>query len=123
MSAGQIILWILRIGTAGVFAGHGWYVLNLKPQWFHYLHTAGIYQPYDALAMRIIGVMDLLIALTVIIKPLKSVLIWAAAWAFLTALIRPLSGENTLEFIERTGNWACPLALYFILRNKNTPGF
>ncbi len=114
----SIVQWVLRIGVFGIFAGHGWYVFNLRPQWFAYLHTVGIIAPYDTLAMRCIGTMDLLIAAITLIKPVKQVLLLAACWAFLTALIRPVSGENWLEFIERAGNWACPLALYFLMRKE-----
>lgn len=114
----NLVSTILRIGVVGIFTGHGWYVLNLRPQWFSYLHTVGIAAPYDAYTMRAIGIMDLLIAVITLVNPVKEVLLWAAIWAFATALIRPLSGENWLEFIERAGNWACPLALYFILKKK-----
>lgn len=118
MASKNLVSTILRIGVVGIFAGHGWYVLTLRPQWFDYLHTVGIVPPYDAYTMRAIGVMDLLIAIITLIKPVKEVLIWAAIWAFATALIRPLSGENWLEFVERAGNWACPLALYFSMKKK-----
>lgn len=118
MTKTKVVQWVLRIGVAGIFAGHGWYVFNLRAQWFAYLHTVGIYAPYDAYCMKIIGVMDMLIALTTLVRPVKQVLLWAAFWAFLTALIRLISGENWLEFVERAGNWACPLALYFVMRKE-----
>jgi uncharacterized membrane protein YphA (DoxX/SURF4 family) len=35
-------------------------------------------------------------------------------WAFVTALLRPLSGEPFAEFIERTGNYGAPLALLLL---------
>lgn len=118
MGAKNLVGTLLRAGVIGIFAGHGWYALTLRPQWFAYLHTVGIVSPYDAYTMRAIGCMDLLIALLTVIKPIKEILLWAAFWAFATAVIRPISGENWLEFVERAGNWACPLALYFIIKNK-----
>jgi len=59
---------------------------------------------------------DILVALVVLIKPNKYVLFYAIFWAFATALIRPISGEPFLEFIERSANWAAPLALLLLLR-------
>jgi hypothetical protein len=64
--------------------------------------------------MPYIGLLDIIVAFTVIIKPLRIVLIWAVLWAFLTALMRPLTGGSVLDFLERTGNWVCPLALLFL---------
>ena len=59
------------------------------------------------------GILDMLVAITILVKPLKPVLIWAIFWAFATALIRPLSGEHILAFVERSANWVLPFALCF----------
>ena len=58
--------------------------------------------------------MDILVAVSVLIKPVRAVLIWATSWAFLTALIRPIAGEPIWDFVERTANWAAPLALLYL---------
>ena len=52
---------------------------------------------------------------------LKPIIVYDLFWAFSIALIRPLSGESILTFIERAANRAAPLALYliiFIPKNK-----
>jgi hypothetical protein len=114
----QLTANILRIGVVGIFAGHGWLAFMQNTKWLVYINTVGVVAPTDALVLKIIGVIDMALALTVLLKPLPAVLLWAAFWAFLTALIRPLSGEAWVEFVERAGNWACPLALYFLVKNK-----
>ena len=66
--------------------------------------------------MTLIGIIDLLIAVISLMKPMKPVLLYAAFWAFATALMRPIAGGYILDFIERFANWAAPLALYFWVR-------
>ncbi|MBI2604015.1 MAG: hypothetical protein HYW56_00555, partial [Candidatus Harrisonbacteria bacterium] len=66
----------------------------------------------------IVGVSDILVALIVLVKPMKPVLLWAAFWGFWTALVRPIVGVGWLDFIERFANWGAPLALYYILKGE-----
>ena len=60
--------------------------------------------------------LDILIAIIILFKPYKYIVVWMVLWAFSTALIRPLSGEPIWAFIERGANWGAPLALYCLLR-------
>jgi hypothetical protein len=104
--------------VVATFASHGWLAFTLKSKWFAYLATVGITGDAAITVMKAIGIVDGLVALITAIKPLPSVLVWAVFWAFLTALIRPLSGEPWVEFFERMVNWVCPLALLLIIKNK-----
>lgn len=103
--------WILRIGIAGEFAGHGIFALGTKPSWIPYLTAVGFSETTAATLLPVIGVIDIIVALLVLVKPMKFVLGWAVLWGFLTALIRPIAGEPVWDFIERSANWAAPLAL------------
>jgi sorbitol-specific phosphotransferase system component IIC len=58
-----------------------------------------------------IGILDMLVALIVLVKPIRVVLLWAALWGFWTALLRPIVGEPIWDFVERSANWGAPLAL------------
>jgi len=69
--------------------------------------------------MRVIGALDIVIAFSVLIHPWKPVLYWCVFWTLATAMIRPLSGESLLSFVERAANWTVPLVL-LILINNNT---
>ena len=113
------IQWVLRIGVFGTFVGHGVYAIMVKDSWIKYLETIGFDNERAVLFMPIIGVIDILIAIVVLIKPFKPVLLYATFWALAVAIIRPISGEHILEFVERSANWATPLALWLILRHKN----
>jgi len=111
----QGAIWILRLGVFGTFIGHGVMALMGNESWLPYLDLLGIDGPGALKVMFGIGVVDILIGLSTLIRPSKYVLIYASCWAFCTALARPMSGEGWLGFVERTSNWAVPLALYLIL--------
>lgn len=108
--------WVLRVGVAGEFVGHGTFALLGKKDWVGWI---GQFTGADAgLATQIlfaIGLFDLLVALIILLKPIRAVLLWAVFWAFWTALVRPLVGLPVWDFIERWANWAGPLALLLLL--------
>ncbi|PIR47502.1 hypothetical protein COV06_03565 [Candidatus Uhrbacteria bacterium CG10_big_fil_rev_8_21_14_0_10_50_16] len=103
--------WVLRVGVFGTFLGHGVFALQQKAGWFEYFSAVGIQYDSAATLLILIGCLDLLIAAFALLKPVKIVLVWAAFWGLVTALIRPIAGEPVWDFIERTANWAAPLAL------------
>ncbi len=106
--------WILRIGVFGTFLGHGIFAYTGKPQWLIYLTTVGIPSDSAPDVLFLIGLLDILVAFTVLFHPVKMVLIWAVIWTFSTALIRPIAGLPVWDFVERSANWAAPLALLII---------
>src|SRR3990167_6807112 len=116
--------WILRIGVFGAFLGHGVFALLVKQSWIPYFTSIGISESTAIILLPIIGMVDILVSILALLKPIRVVLIYASLWAFMTALIRPISGEPIWDFVERTANWAAPLALLY-LRGlpKNLKGF
>ncbi|MEQ6120933.1 hypothetical protein [Reichenbachiella sp. MALMAid0571] len=112
------IIWLLRIGVFATFVGHGTIAFVGNPKWLPYLATVGITGDLAVNAMTFIGALDILLAISVLIKPLRPVLYWCAFWAFSTALIRPLSGESILAFVERGANWTVPLVLLLLSYRK-----
>ncbi len=113
--------WILRWGVAGTFFGHGMWALTIKQGWFKYFTALGITEASIPALLLLIGTMDVLVALVVLWRPYRWVLGWATFWAFLTALIRPVTASpilfgglftvEILDFVERTANFMVPLAL------------
>ncbi len=111
--------WLLRVGVAGEFAGHGLLALRGKADWLGWIsQLTGVEAATAGTLLTLIGLLDLLVALIVLIKPIKPVLLWAAFWGFWTALVRPLVGQSWLDFVERFANWAAPLALYYFYRTE-----
>ena len=105
---------VLRIGIFGTFVGHGVFALLIKKAWIPYLTIVGFSEQTAQTLLLLMGIFDLIIACLALFKPLKIVLIWATIWGFSTALIRPITGEPIWDFVERSANWAAPLALLLI---------
>ena len=112
------IEYILRIAVFLTFFGHGYLALMANQRWIVYLETVGFSYESGLKIMPFIGVLDIIIAILILLKPNKYVVLWAVIWAFSAALIRPLSGEDIWSFIERGTNWGAPLGLYVLLKYK-----
>src|SRR3989344_2693745 len=103
----KIIEWILRIGAAGEFLGHGLLSIEGKKDWISWVtQMTRPNAPTGAKLLLLVGISDVIVALIVLIKPMRPVLLWAAFWGFWTALVRPLVGAGWLDFIERFAKWA-----------------
>lgn len=111
------IEWILRIAVAGEFIGHGVFALQAKASWFAYFKPFGITDPSTITTiLMVVGAIDLLLALLVLIKPIRPAILWMAVWGLFTAMIRwPIGNDPIWDFIERWANWGAPLALYYVL--------
>jgi len=115
------IEWILRIGVAGEFLGHGLLAVGGKKDWIGWISQITTVDAQAATTLLLlVGISDVIVAAIILVKPVRPVLLWAAFWGFWTALIRPIVGVGWLDFIERFANWAAPLALYFMLSPGKT---
>lgn len=112
----KLIEWVLRIAVAGEFVGHGLLAIGGKKDWVGWIsQMINVGNSTAATLLLLIGISDLIVALIVLIKPVRLVLLWAAFWGFWTALVRPLVGVGWLDFIERWTNWGAPLALLLLV--------
>lgn len=112
--------WVLRIAVAGEFVGHGVFALQGKAQWIGWISKlTGASAELATTLLLAVGILDLVIAAFVLLKPIKPVLLYAAFWGFWTALVRPIVGEPMWDFIERWANWGAPLALYLLLYGRS----
>jgi hypothetical protein len=102
---------IARVGVFGTFLGHGIVAIGVNTKWIPLITTFGFSKSQAIFLMPFIGIMDVMVAVITLFSPIRSILIWASFWAFLTALSRPLSGDPLIEFVERSANWCLPLAL------------
>lgn len=114
------IQWVLRIAIFGEFLGHGVFAIQGKETWIKWTQQlTGLDAGTAATLVTVVGVVDVLIALSVLVKPMRPVLVWASIWGLWTALMRPLVGEPIWDFVERWANWGAPLALFYLLKNKD----
>lgn len=111
----KLVHWVLRIAVAGEFLGHGIFALQGKPQWITWVSQLTGAAPETATTLvMLVGAMDIIVAIIVLVKPIRIALLWAALWGFWTALVRPLVGEPVWDFVERWANWGAPLALLLL---------
>jgi len=111
----KLIEWILRIAIAGEFVGHGVFALQGRKAWVDWFSIFGVNDVQTATTLLwLVGSADVLMAVLVLIKPVRLVLLWMAFWGFLTALMRPIAGDSIFEFVERWANWGAPLALLLL---------
>jgi hypothetical protein len=110
----QLVKYILRVGIACTFFGHGITAIGVKPNWIPLLTVYGFTVEQSRMLMPLIGILDVIVALLVLIYPMRFVIRWAIFWAFSTALTRFIAGEGVWEFIERGANWVAPLALLLL---------
>ena len=101
----------LRLAVAMCFIGHGAFGIVTKPIWCNYFAVFGIGHDWSYRLMPILGTVDVLLGITMLVWPMRAILIWLVIWGIVTAALRPLSGEPFAEFIERAGNFGAPLAL------------
>ncbi len=107
----KIAEWVLRIGVFGAFLGHGIFALGVKQGWIPLITSFGLSEATAIAILPLIGIMDIVVAFLVLIQPIRIVLIWATLWALATAVARPIAGDPIWDLVERTANWAAPLAL------------
>ena len=111
---------VLRIGVFGAFLGHGIFALEGKQRFIEMVQSM---VPVDAATastlLFMIGIVDLFISFSTLIKPMRFVLVYATVWAFMTAVARITAGDPVWDFVERSANWAVPLALVLYIQLKS----
>lgn len=117
--------WVLRIAVAGEFIGHGVFALQGKKDWIGWFAKFGVTDAGTATRLLfLLGIIDIILAILVLIKPVRLALLWMAFWGFWTALLRPIVGMPVWDFVERWANWGAPLALLLFLGwPKNLKGW
>lgn len=112
----QTASWILRLAIAGEFVGHGVFALQAKKQWVGWIsQLIGVNAAMASQLLLLVGLTDIIVALVILLKPIRLIVLWAAIWGFWTALVRPLVGEPIWDFVERWANWGAPLALLLVV--------
>lgn len=110
------IEWVLRISVAGEFIGHGVLAMQGKKDWVGWFAQFGVTNPDTATQLLfLVGLIDVVFAIIILIKPIRLILLWMVFWGLWTALLRPIVGMPIWDFIERWANWGAPLALLLLV--------
>ena len=107
----DVAYWVLRIGAATCFIGHGAFGFITKAAWLPYFAVVGIPERWAWKLMPVIGAIDVTAGMAVLFAPRGLPLVYMSVWALWTALLRPLAGEGVFEVAERAGNYGVPFAL------------
>ena len=119
MTNDKKIEWLLRVGVAGEFLGHGVFAIQGKADWIKWTQQlSGMDASMATTFIFTVGIVDIILSVLVLVKPVRPLLLWMAFWGFWTALVRPLVGLPVWDFIERWANWAAPLALFYFYKGK-----
>ena len=112
------LIFILKISTGLLLVGHGGFAaVQSKEMLIRQYASIGIFLTRPALAL--IGWFEIILGLAVILRPLRSFLIFVFFWKIGTELLYPLSGAPFWEFVERSSSYGAPLALFFLLSPEN----
>ncbi|OGE84557.1 MAG: hypothetical protein A2846_02345 [Candidatus Doudnabacteria bacterium RIFCSPHIGHO2_01_FULL_49_9] len=112
----KIAEWVLRIAVAGEFIGHGVFALQGKKDWIGWFAKFGVSDPETATQLLfILGIVDIALAIFILVRPVRVILLWMVFWGFWTALLRPIVGMPIWDFVERWANWGAPLALLLLI--------
>jgi hypothetical protein len=106
--------WILRVGAAACFIGHGAFGFITKAAWLPYFAVIGIPESWAWKLMPVVGAVDVMAGMAVLFAPRGLPLVYMAVWALWTALLRPLAGESVFEMLERAGNYGVPAAFLLL---------
>ena len=112
--------WVLRLGAALCFIGHGAFGFITKATWVPYFGVVGIPEAWAWRLMPVIGAVDVMAGMAVLFAPRGLPLVYMTVWAMWTALLRPLSGESLFETLERAGNYGVPFALLLLTTMPRT---
>lgn len=124
--------WTLRVGLAVVFCIHGIEAFLGHPRFIDYLIGTSwnllgyeLSEAATRLLMQGIGVVDVVVAVLVIVKPARPVLYWMAFWGLITALSRVTTFGLGVhyEVLLRFSHFLAPLALICLIgaAQKLTP--
>ncbi len=121
---------ILRIGVATVFAWHGLQAFYSDPHFIdlilgsaNNLIAVELTETFASRMLVVIGIVDLIVAFIILCRPVRPILLWAAAWGALTAVSRITTlglGAYT-EIFLRTAHALAPLALLYLTTRRPRP--
>ena len=112
---------VLRATTGLLLIGHGGFGA--------FMHKAILERHYAAVGLsalpvsitalaRGIGGFEIVLGAFATAWPLPPLLLTVTAWKVATELLYPIAGAPIWEFLERTGSYAAPLALYWIVARE-----
>ncbi len=113
----KAVKWLLRVGLAGVFVGHGAFSLLGEEEFLKMIMDfTGADVVLGGKLLLTIGILDVLVGLAILLKPIRAVLLWAVIWTSWTAImhILPFVGDPIWELFEKIITPTAALALLLL---------
>ncbi|MDB5090293.1 MAG: hypothetical protein JWR09_4287 [Mucilaginibacter sp.] len=104
----------LKVVVFLLLTGHGWLNLIEKKGLMGQYTSLGFSKP--ASVAHLIGALEIAAAASVLIKPIRPVLLVFLTWKIISELFYP--HYEIFEWVERGGSYGCILALWFALARK-----
>ena len=95
-----------------LFIGHGWLNVIEKKSLIDQYKMLAFANP--AKTAQLIGIFEIIAALSVLFRPIRSIVFLLFIWKVTSELFYP--HYELFEWIERGGSYGCILALWFALR-------
>ena len=114
--------WLLRITCSLTFAVHGYEAFQLNPTFQDLLYISAehvgieVSEWFCHIVLRIIGVMDFFLAVSVVAFHRRRLLFWMCCWGLITAASRPVTMglDAWPEFAIRLPNSVAPLLVLIL---------
>ncbi|MGY6558936.1 MAG: hypothetical protein ACXIT9_06605 [Nitritalea sp.] len=118
--------WALRVGLGLTFFSHGLEALYQHPHFIDYLIGTArrfgfrLRESQAIQVLRVIGAVDVVVAVWVLVRPWSGLMFWMAFWGFLTAFSRltELGLEQYPQVLLRSFNFLGPFLLWWLLRGR-----
>ena len=105
----------LTIITCTLLVGHGWLNLIEKKGLMNQYVSLGIQAP--VLVAHIVGIIEVIGGLSLLIRPVKHVVLVLFVWKMTSELFYP--AWEFFEWVERGGSYAALLGLFVVLHNRS----
>lgn len=114
--------WLLRIGVFMEFVGHGAFGVKTKAGWLPFFQVFAIPDDLAWRMMPVVGTIDILLGISVLLVPMRGMLLYMTVWGTFTALLRPAANQGWWEFFERSYNYGGPAILLALHGCARKPG-
>jgi len=110
------VAWVLRVSIALLLLGHGGFA-RIQEKRVLIDHWQSIGVPAGRVFLHWLGGIEMAVALAVCFWPSRFLLLGIGTWKIASELLYPISGRlrDTWEWVERGGDYLCPLALLAVL--------
>lgn len=110
------LTFLLRIVVFLLFLGHGWLNMIEKNSLINQYSALGFSNP--AMSAQIIGLLEIIAAFTVLMRPVRPLLLVLLIWKIVSELFYP--NYELFEWIERGGSYGALLTLWFVLNRSKS---